>query len=58
MVRDATEADAAALAELLTQLGYPTAPEQAARAPTTRRAALRERAVFLRAAAIGRDSGR
>jgi GNAT superfamily N-acetyltransferase len=31
VVRDATEADAAALADLLTQLGYPTRPEQAGR---------------------------
>ena len=29
MVREATEADAGALADLLTQLGYPTTPEQA-----------------------------
>ena len=31
MVRDATEADGAALADLLTQLGYPSTPEQAVR---------------------------
>jgi GNAT superfamily N-acetyltransferase len=31
MVREATQADAAALADLLTQLGYPSTPEQASR---------------------------